>query len=101
MDTVESEARITGDTVSGTKQQAETVFENLSAVGVDLDDVYRVLEDEGVQKFEKCWKELLDTIGEQLNSSKGWGVLYRSLGRGTGSRPVPSSLQGSRATRSP
>jgi len=71
MDTVESEARITGDTVSGTKQQAETVFENLSAVGVDLDDVYRVLEDEGVQKFEKSWKELLDTIGEQLNSSKG------------------------------
>src|SRR5699024_11370912 len=69
MDTVESEARITGDTVSGTKQQAETVFENLSAVGVDLDDVYRVLEDEGVQKFEKSWKELLRS--EERRVGKG------------------------------
>lgn len=68
MDTVETQARIVGDTVTGKKHQSETVFENLSAAGVDLDDVYRVLEDEGVQKFEKSWHELLDTISEQLTS---------------------------------
>src|SRR5699024_1475706 len=57
MDTVESEARITGDTVSGTKQQAETVFENPSAVGVDPADVCGELVYETVQMIDKFWKE--------------------------------------------
>ncbi|MDD7921936.1 transaldolase, partial [Actinomycetospora chibensis] len=35
-------------------------------VGVDVDDVYQVLEDEGVTKFEDSWAELTDTVSEQL-----------------------------------
>ena len=34
--------------------------------GVDYDDVVRVLEDEGVEKFETSWNELLDTIKTEL-----------------------------------
>ena len=36
------------------------MFDKLAAVGIDLTDVFKVLEDEGVEKFEKSWNELLD-----------------------------------------
>lgn len=42
------------------------VFDNLRAVGIDLHDVFAVLEDEGVEKFEKSWGELLETVNRQL-----------------------------------
>ncbi|MGH3469638.1 MAG: transaldolase [Thermocrispum sp.] len=42
------------------------VFRRLAAVGVDLDDAFRVLEDEGVEKFDKSWSELLETVNKQL-----------------------------------
>lgn len=71
MDDVEEQAKIVGDTVSGTKQRAQSVFDKLAAAGIDLDDVYKVLEDEGVEKFEKSWNELLESIGDQLNATKG------------------------------
>jgi transaldolase len=32
--------------------------------------VFRVLEDEGVEKFEKSWHELLDATQEQLDAAK-------------------------------
>src|SRR4051812_43810408 len=51
---------VTGDTVSGTSVAAQEVFDKLEAVGIDLTDVFLVLENEGVEKFEKSWQELLD-----------------------------------------
>ena len=42
-----------------------------SRVGIDLTDVFQVLEDEGVEKFEKSWHELLDTVKGQLDAAKG------------------------------
>lgn len=67
---VADHADIRGDLVSGTGQSAQQVFDRLSAAGIDLDDVYRVLEREGVEKFEKSWNELLDTVRDQLERSK-------------------------------
>nr|WP_042196928.1 transaldolase [Kibdelosporangium sp. MJ126-NF4]CEL22635.1 Transaldolase [Kibdelosporangium sp. MJ126-NF4]CTQ89777.1 Transaldolase (EC 2.2.1.2) [Kibdelosporangium sp. MJ126-NF4] len=63
--------KIDGDTVTGTGNQAAEAFEALSGVGVDLDDVFEVLETEGVEKFEKSWIELLETVSGQLNKAKG------------------------------
>ena len=34
--------------------------------GVDLDDVFQVLEDEGVQKFVDAWDELTDSVRSEL-----------------------------------
>jgi transaldolase len=45
------------------------VFDKLEAVGVDLTDVFLVLENEGVDKFEASWKELLDETQTQLQSA--------------------------------
>jgi transaldolase len=59
-----------GDQVTGTAAQAQEVFDALERVGIDLTDVFQVLEDEGVQKFEASWHELLDTVKGQLDSAK-------------------------------
>jgi transaldolase len=61
---------VQGDRVTGTAAQAQEVFDSLERVGVDLTDVFQVLEDEGVQKFEASWHELLDTVKGQLDSAK-------------------------------
>jgi transaldolase len=61
---------VQGDRVTGTAAQAQEVFDALERVGVDLTDVFQVLEDEGVQKFEASWHELLDTVKGQLDSAK-------------------------------
>jgi transaldolase len=61
-------AKLHGDAISGTYEQSREVFAQLSALGVDYDDVVRVLEDEGVQKFAASWAELLDTIGREMSA---------------------------------
>jgi len=42
--------------------EAERLFEEVEAAGVSVDDVTRVLEEEGVQKFSDSFAELLDGI---------------------------------------
>lgn len=60
---------IRGDTVSGTAGAAQQVFDRLTAVGVDLPDVFEILEVEGVDKFEVSWNELLEATAEQLRAA--------------------------------
>ncbi|GGP62212.1 transaldolase [Saccharothrix coeruleofusca] len=62
---------ITGDTVTGRAAQAQEVFDRLAALGIDVDDVFVTLETEGVEKFEKSWAELLETVTGQLDQAKG------------------------------
>ena len=61
---------VQGDLVTGTGAQAQEVFDALERVGIDLTDVFVVLEDEAVEKFEVSWRELLDTVKGQLDSVK-------------------------------
>jgi transaldolase len=42
--------------------KAKRLFEQLADAGIDYDDVVRVLEEEGVQKFADSFSELLDGI---------------------------------------
>ncbi len=62
---------VLGDRVSGRGDEARGVFDALAAAGVDLDDVFAVLEREGVEKFAKSWKELLETVDGQLSKATG------------------------------
>jgi transaldolase len=68
LEAVADHGQVTGDTVSGTAAAAQAVFEELSAVGIDLDDVFNLLEVEGVEKFEKSWNELLEAVQGQLDA---------------------------------
>jgi transaldolase len=70
IDAVADHGVITGDAVTGTAGAAQEVFDKLSAVGIDLPDVFKVLEDEGVEKFEKSWLELLEATQGQLDAAK-------------------------------
>jgi transaldolase len=57
---------VRGNTIAGTYAQAAAVFSGLKEVGVDLDDVFTVLETEGVDKFIASWNELLDSVATEL-----------------------------------
>lgn len=57
---------VRGDRVSGTSAEAQRLFDELSTVGIDLTDVFLVLEDEGVEKFAASWTELRETVSGQL-----------------------------------
>jgi transaldolase len=59
-----------GDAITGTAAQAQQVFDAVAAAGVDITDVFLVLEDEGVDKFEKSWAELLTTVTDQLDKAR-------------------------------
>jgi transaldolase len=68
LEAVADHGEITGDTISGTEAAAQAVFDELSAVGIDLADVFNLLEVEGVEKFEKSWAELLEATQGQLDA---------------------------------
>jgi transaldolase len=57
---------VRGDTVTGSYAAAQAAIDELATLGVSYDDVVQVLEDEGVEKFEASWKELLDTVAASL-----------------------------------
>jgi transaldolase len=42
--------------------EAGRLFDELAAAGIDYDDVTRVLEEEGVQKFADSFDELLEGV---------------------------------------
>jgi len=46
------------------------VMKAVADAGVDLDDVFQVLEDEGVQKFTVSWNELTESIRTELEDKK-------------------------------
>lgn len=70
LDAVADHGRVRGDTIAGTAAESQAVFDELTAVGVDLTDVFRHLEEDGVQKFEKSWEELLEATQAQLDAQK-------------------------------
>jgi transaldolase len=69
IDAVADHGVISGDAVSGTGGAAQALFDKLSAVGIDLRDVFIVLEDEGVEKFEASWRELLEATQNELDAA--------------------------------
>ncbi|GAA3005382.1 transaldolase [Kitasatospora sp. NPDC006786] len=59
---------VTGNTIVPNYADAKAVLDAIAAAGVDYDDVVQLLEDEGVEKFEQSWNELLDTVTASLAS---------------------------------
>jgi transaldolase len=70
IDAVADHGVVKGDTVTGTADAAQQIFDNLEAVGIDMRDVFLTLENEGVEKFEKSWLELLEETQTQLDDKK-------------------------------
>ena len=70
IDAVRDHGVIRGNTIAGTYDQGSQVFTALKALGIDLDDVFQVLETEAVEKFEQAWNELLQSVSEELATKK-------------------------------
>ncbi|MEU6713286.1 transaldolase [Nonomuraea sp. NPDC046802] len=66
LDAVADHANITGDTVRPFYEDAWNTMAALKEAGIDYDDVVKVLEDEGVEKFEASWNELLESVRKNL-----------------------------------
>ncbi|AZM52601.1 transaldolase [Streptomyces sp. WAC 01529] len=57
---------ITGDTIAGTYDQARAEIAAVEKLGISYDEVVRLLEDEGVEKFEASWNDLLKSTEAEL-----------------------------------
>ncbi|MFD1930595.1 MULTISPECIES: transaldolase [Nonomuraea] len=66
LDAAGDHGRITGDTIRPFYEQAWNTMAALKEAGIDYDDVVKVLEDEGVDKFEASWNDLLDSVAKKL-----------------------------------
>jgi transaldolase len=69
IDAVADHGVITADSVTGTSEAAQLVFDKLETVGIDLRDVFLALENDGVDKFEKSWEKLLAATQDQLDAA--------------------------------
>ncbi|MGA4842688.1 transaldolase [Streptomyces sp. G45] len=58
--------QITGNTIAGTYDQARADIEAVEKLGIGYDDVVQLLEDEGVEKFEASWNDLLKSTEAEL-----------------------------------
>ncbi|KNE83627.1 MULTISPECIES: transaldolase [Streptomyces] len=66
LEAVAEHGEITGDTVTGGYEQARADLDALEKLGISYDEVVRLLEDEGVEKFEKSWTDLLESTEAEL-----------------------------------
>jgi transaldolase len=66
MDAFADHGEVTGDTVTGREEEAQQTLDALAGLGIEYDDVVAVLETEGVDKFEKSWHELVETVRAAL-----------------------------------
>lgn len=57
------------DTVTGRQDEARDVLARLGSLGIDIDAVTEQLEVEGVDKFEKSWAQLVETVRDGLSSA--------------------------------
>lgn len=69
LDSSADHGRISGDTIRPFYQHAWDVMASLKQAGIDYDDVVRALEEEGVEKFETSWTELLETVDGELRKA--------------------------------
>ncbi|MDQ1628054.1 MAG: transaldolase [Actinomycetota bacterium] len=71
LDAVADHGQIRGDTIHPYYADARQTLDQLAQIGVDYDDVVKVLEDEAVEKFEASWKELLESTAAELERLGG------------------------------
>ncbi|WP_281397511.1 transaldolase family protein, partial [Streptomyces variabilis] len=62
----EEQGEIRGNTVAGTYEQARADLDAVEALGIPYAEVVRLLEDEGVDKFEASWNDLLKSTEAEL-----------------------------------
>jgi transaldolase len=70
LDAFADHGEIAGETIRGRYDEAKQVLDRLEALGIGYADVTDLLEREGVDKFDKSWAELLQTVTDELERAK-------------------------------
>jgi len=70
LNAVADHAEFGTDTIQSSYEDAATVLEALTRVGVDYEDVMSTLERDGVQKFVDSWNELLSDLRAALCAAR-------------------------------
>src|SRR4051794_38067462 len=70
LDAVADHGEFSGDTVRGRYDEAQQVLDRLERLGISYTEVTELLEREGVDKFDKSWAELLQTVTDELDRAK-------------------------------
>jgi transaldolase len=61
--------RLRGDTIHGSYDSARQVFSDLAGLGISYTDVVKVLEEEGVEKFDSSWRAMRDTLTSKMTAA--------------------------------
>ncbi|WP_405412047.1 transaldolase [Streptomyces rubiginosohelvolus] len=67
LEAVADHGEITGNTVAGGYDQARADLDAIKKLGISYDEVVQLLEDEGVEKFEASWNDLLKSTEAELS----------------------------------
>ncbi len=70
LDAVADHGVITGDTVTSHFGDAHEVLALLAEMGIVMDEVTQQLEDEGLEKFETAWNDLLSGVGGKVEAAR-------------------------------
>jgi transaldolase len=60
---------VRGETIRNGYREAQQVIDDLRTVGVDMADVFRALEADGVSRFQASWRELQSDVADALAKS--------------------------------
>ena len=70
MEAVYDHGVVPSASITNNYESARAVLSQIAAVGVSLDEVTQLLEDEGVEKFIVSWGELVSTVNSALGAAK-------------------------------
>jgi transaldolase len=65
---VAAHGRVPQDSIQGHYSESHEVFGRIRALGIDYDDVVRVLEDQAVATFNASWEHVGAELGKQLGA---------------------------------
>ncbi|MGZ4650593.1 MAG: transaldolase [Kineosporiaceae bacterium] len=70
LDAVADHGEIAGETIRGRHDEARDALDRLERLGISYVEVTDLLEREGVDKFDKSWADLLQTVTDELGRAK-------------------------------
>ena len=70
LDATYDHGEITGDTIAGTYQESNEILDAIAEQGISYQNVVEQLETEGLDKFDKSWDELLETVRTALDNAR-------------------------------
>jgi transaldolase/glucose-6-phosphate isomerase len=85
--------KVAGETILEDIDDAERILDMLAEVGIDLDDVTRQLQVDGVELFVEAFQNLLDQVDAKRNVLKTGVIKRQSLALGTYGEAVETAIK--------